>query len=110
MDDKLIGRKKSFPGRLSTLLCMWFLAEMLVSMLLSGIYSFVGLPLPPLFYFLSAMIYLSGGLLGGMSSRESLHKSGLLGANIVVALFILVTSIGFLFLSIVFVVIGLQHL
>jgi len=48
--NNTIERQQRFPGRLGTLLCMWFLAGMLLSMLLSGIYSFVGVPLPAVFF------------------------------------------------------------
>jgi hypothetical protein len=39
---------------------------MFLNLLLSGIYSVAGLLLPPVFFFLSGMIYLAGGLLGGV--------------------------------------------
>ena len=110
MDNNPIGRQQRFPNRLGTLLCMWFLAGMLLSMLLSGIYSFVGVPLPAVFFFLSGVVYLTGGLLGGMWSREGIRKRGLSHPDVIVALFVLIISIGFLLLSGVFVVIGFQRL
>jgi hypothetical protein len=109
MDNNSVRRQKSFPGRMGTLLCMWFLAGMPVSMFLSGIYAFVGMPLPPLFYFLSSMVYLTGGLLGCMWSRESLRRNGLSIADVFIMLFILILGVGFLLLSIVFIVIGFQR-
>jgi hypothetical protein len=65
---------------------------------------------PPLFFFLSGMIYLSGGLLGGIWSRKSFHKRGLQGTNVIIAIIVLPLSIGFLFLGIVFIVTGFRHL
>lgn len=103
-------RQKSFPGRLGTLLCVWFFTGMPLSMLLSGIYSVLSLPLPPLFFFLSSMIYLTGGLLGGMWSRESFYRSGLSYTDVVVTLLVLIISIGFLLLGIFFLIHGFQHL
>jgi hypothetical protein len=103
-------QQKSFPGPLGTVLCIWFLAGMLLSMGLSGIYSVVGLLLPPLFFFLSSMVYLSGGLLGSIWSRESLRRRGLSHTHVIVTLFVLLLSIGFLFLGILFVVIGFRHM
>jgi hypothetical protein len=110
MDDNHTGRQKSFLNHLSALLCVWFLAGMSLSMLLSSISSFIGMPLPPLFFFLSGMIYLTGGLLGGIWSRESLSRKGLRYTDIIVSLFVLIMSIAFLLLSIVFIIIGLWHL
>ncbi len=104
-------RQKSFPGRLGTILCMWFLAGMPLSTLLSGIYSFVGVPLPPLFFFLSGMMYLTGGLLGGIWGRESLRRKDFsLSTDVLLALFVLLLSVGFLLVGIVFVVTGFRHL
>lgn len=102
--------QNGFPGRPWTLMCMWFLAGMPLSMLLSGVYSLLGVPLPPLFFFLSSMVYLTGGLLGGRWSSESLYRKGLPSVDGIVALFVAIVSVGFLFLSIVFVVIGFQRL
>lgn len=110
MDHNIIGRQKKFPHHWSTLLCIWFLAGMPLSMLLSSIYSFIGLPLPPLLFFLSGMVYLTGGLLGGIWSRESLYRKGLRYTDRIVSLFVFIMSIAFLILSIVFILIGLQHL
>jgi hypothetical protein len=109
MDNKTV-QQKGFPGRLGTVLCMWFLAGMPLSMVLSGVYSLLGMPLPPLFFFLSSMVYLTGGLLGAMWSRESLRRKGLPFTDGMVALFVLIVSVGFLFLSIVFVITGFQRL
>ncbi|GAC1425179.1 MAG: hypothetical protein PVS3B3_23730 [Ktedonobacteraceae bacterium] len=108
--DHTVIRQKGFPGRLGTLLCIWFLAGMPLSMLLSGVYAAVGVPLPSLFFFLSSIVYLTGGLLGGMWGKERLHRKGLLNADGIVTLFILIVSIGFLLLSIVFLAIGFQRL
>jgi len=109
MDNKTI-RQKSFPGRVGTLLCMWFLAGMPLSMVLSGVYSLLGVPLPPLFFFLSSIVYLTGGLLGGMWSRESFRRTGLPSTDGIVALCVAIVSVSFLFLSIVFLVTGFQRL
>jgi hypothetical protein len=110
MNNNTIGRQQNFPGRLGTLLCMWFLAGMLLSMLLSSISWLVGVPLPAVFFFLSGMVYLTGGLLGGLWSRESLRRKGLSYPDVIVALFVLIISIGFLLLSVVFAVKGFQRL
>lgn len=110
MDNTPLGRQKSFPGPFGTIMCAWFLAGMSLSMVLSGVYFFVGVPLPPLLFFLSGMSYLTGGLLGGMWSRETLRRRGLSGADRFVALFVLLLSIGFLLAGSVFVVIGFRRL
>ncbi|MEO6891659.1 MAG: hypothetical protein ABI456_18885, partial [Ktedonobacteraceae bacterium] len=78
--------------------------------LLSGIYSVAGLLLPPLFFCLSGTIYLAGGLLGGLWSRESLRRRELSRIDVIVTLFVLLLSIGFLLLSIIFVIMGLRRL
>ncbi|MEO6888604.1 MAG: hypothetical protein ABI456_05445 [Ktedonobacteraceae bacterium] len=110
MSNHPIERPRSFPGRLGTVLCVWFLSGMFLSMLLSGIYSVAGLLLPPLFFFLSGTIYLAGGLLGGLWSRESLRRRELSRTDVIVTLFVLLLSVSFLFLSIVFVIIGFRRL
>ena len=75
------------------------------------LYLFSGcLLLPPLFFFLSSMIYLTGGLLGGMWSRERLRLRGLSRAEVLVTLFVLLLSISFLLLGILFVVVGFRRL
>ena len=83
---------------------------MSLSMLLNGVYFFAGVPLPPLLYFLSSVIYLTGGLLGGMWSRESLRRRSLCNADVFVTLFVLLLSVGFLLVSIIFIVIGFRRL
>ncbi len=110
MSNNAPAKQKGFPGRLGTLLCVWFLVGMFLNLLLSGIYSVAGLLLPPLFFFLSGMIYLAGGLLGCMWSGENLHLGGLSRTDVIVTLFVLLLSIGFLLLGILFVVIGFRHL
>ncbi len=110
MGNTLVEKQKSFPGRLGTVLCMWFLTGMPLSILLSGIYSFMGVPLPSLFFFLSSLVYLTGGLLGGMWSRESLRRKSLLSTDGMIILFVLLLSAGFLLVGSVFIVIGFQHL
>lgn len=110
MSNHTRGKPKSFPGPLGTVLCAWFLGGMLLSLLLSSIYSVVGLLLPPLCFFLSSMIYLTGGLLGGMWSRERLRLRGRSRAEVLVTLFVLLLSIGFLLLGILFVVVGFRRL
>ncbi len=81
-----------------------------LSTLLSGIYSFLGVSLPSLFFFLSGMMYLTGGLLGGIWSRDSLRRKGLLSADGLLALFVLLLSAGFLLVGVVFIVTGFRHL
>jgi hypothetical protein len=110
METNVRGKQTSFPGRVGTILCMWFLAGMPLSMLLSGIYTLLGVSLPPLFFFLSSLIYLTGGLLGGMWSQGNLRRKGLSWINGIAALFVLLLSIGFLLLGIIFVVRGFQRL
>jgi len=56
------------------------------------------------------MIYLTGGLLGGMWSRERLRLRGLSRAEVLVTLFVLLLSISFLLLGILFVVVGFRRL
>src|SRR5260370_1541375 len=102
MSNHTLGKPKSFPGPLGTVLCAWFLGGMLLSLLLSGIYSVVGLLLPPLFFFLSSWIYLTGGLLGGMWSRERLRLRGLSRSKRHATLFALLLTIGFLLLGFLF--------
>ncbi len=110
MSNTTEEKQKSFPGRFGTVLCMWFLAGMPLSIMLSGIYSFVGVPLPPIFFFLSSMVYLTGGLLGGIWGKESLRQKGFRSADVMLALFVLLLSVSFLLVGIVFVIIGFQHL
>ena len=64
MGNTLVEKQKSFPGRLGTVLCMWFLTGMPLSILLSGIYSFMRVPRPTLYFFLSSLVYLTVGLQG----------------------------------------------
>jgi hypothetical protein len=110
LSNNTAGKQKSFPGRLGTLLCVWFLGGMFLSMLLSGLYSVVGLPLPPMYFFLSSVIYLTGGLLGGMWSRERFPLRKISCTEVIVTLFVLLLSICFLLLGIFFIVIGFRHL
>jgi hypothetical protein len=81
-----------------------------LSMALSGLYFAAGVPLPPLLFFLSSMVYLSGGMLGGLWSRENLRRKGLSSSDLIGMLFVLTMSTGFLFLGIAFTVIAFQHL
>jgi hypothetical protein len=81
-----------------------------LSMALSGLYFAAGVPLPPLLFFLASLIYLSGGLLGGLWGRENLRRKGLSSTDLIGTLFVLTVSMGFLFLGIAFTVIAFQHL
>ena len=102
-------QRTTFPGPLGAILCTWFLVGMLLSMVLSGIYSIAGLLLPPLFFFLSSIVYLSGGLLGCLWSRENLRQRTHSRTYLIITLFILLLSVSFLFLGIFFIIISLQH-
>ena len=110
MSHNTTEEQRSFPGRLGTVLCMWFLGGMFLSMLLSGLYSVIGLLLPPVFFFLSSMIYLTGGLLGGIWTREKFPLRKLSRTDMIVTLFVLLLSAGFLLSGILFAVIGFRHL
>lgn len=79
-------------------------------MLLNGLYFVAGVPLPALLFFLSSLIYLSGSLLGGLWSGEHLRRKRLSGSELVGIVLVFIASIGFLCLSVVFAVVGFQHL
>ena len=92
------------------LLQVWFFVGMPLSMALSGLSFVAGIPSPPLLFFLSSMIYLSGSLLGGLWSGENLRRQGLSRSDRVGTLFVLVASVGFLCLGIIFAVVGFRRL
>src|SRR5258707_10833390 len=109
METNAIEKQIHFRGRVGTILCMWFLAGMPLSMLLSGIYTLLGVPLPPLYFFLSSLIYLTGGLLGGILSKGSFHPSGFSRPDCIFAFFLFILCVCFLFLRLFFGFIGFQR-
>jgi hypothetical protein len=110
MDKKTVERHAHVIGHLRTIVAIWFFAGMPLSMVLSGLAFVAGVPLPPLLFFLTSLVYLSGGLLGGIWCGESLRRRDLSGPHLGGSLFILVASIGFLYLAIIFAVMGFRHL
>lgn len=103
-------RDKRFMAFLRPVLTIWFFAGMPLSMLLSVLYSFFGVLQPPLLLFLASMTYISGSILGGLWSGESLLKQRSALIDTLGPLCVLVASIGFLCLGIVFAVIGFKRL
>jgi hypothetical protein len=97
-------------NRLRPLLAIWFFAGMPLNMLLSWLYFFLGGPLPGILFLLSSLVYLSGGLLGTLWSLESLRKQASIRWEIVGALLVLLVSVGFLYLGVLFALKGLQRL
>ncbi len=106
----MIERYPRFVAFLRPILSIWFFVGMPLSMLLSSLYSFFGAAQPPLLFFLTSMTYLSGSMLGGLWSAESLRKSRNARIDILGPLCVLVASIGFLCLGIVFAVIAFKRL
>src|SRR5437868_5037926 len=88
------------------ILITWFFIGMPLSILLSGLYMVVGFALPPLLFFLPGLTYLSGGLLGSIVSGESLRRRHQLNSQFVGSLLILVASIGFLVMGVIFAAVG----
>ncbi len=110
MDKETVERHVRLIGHLRTLFATWFFAGMPLSMVLSGLSFVAGVPSPPLLFFLSSMIYLSGSLLGGLWSGENLRRQRLSRSDRVGALFVLVASVWFLCLGIIFAVVGFRRL
>ncbi len=106
----MIERYKRFLAFLRPVLSIWFFVGMPLSMLLSSLYSFFGLPQPPLLLLLASMIYLSGSILGGLWSGESLCKQRNALVDTLGPLCVLTGSVGFLCLGIVFAVIAFKRL
>ena len=103
-------KQMSLMSHLRPLLAIWFFAGMPLNMLLSWLYFFMGGPLPGFLYLLSSLVYLSGGLLGGLWSIERLRKQGKIRWDGFAILLVLVVSIGFLYLAILFAATGLRRL
>jgi hypothetical protein len=97
-------------GRVQILLSNWFFVGMPLSILLSGLYMMFGFALPPVLFFLPGLTYLSGGLLGSIVSGESLRSSHQLNSQFVGSLLILLASIGFLVIGIIFAAVGFRRL
>ena len=110
MDKKNVERHTRVIDRLRTLFAIWFFAGMPLSMVLSGLFFVAGVPFPPLLFFLSSMVYLSGSLLGGLWSGENLRRQGLSRSDRAGALLVLIMSAGFLCLGIIFAVVGFRRL
>jgi hypothetical protein len=110
MNKNSVERHVRVIGHLRTLFAIWFFAGMPLSMVLSGLSFVVGVPFPGLLFFLSSMIYLSGSLLGGLWSGENLRRQELSRADRVGTLLVLVASVGFLCLGIIFAVVGFRRL
>jgi hypothetical protein len=103
-----MGASGGMTDKLRTLFAIWFFAGMPLSMVLSGLFFVAGVPSPPLLFFLSSAIYLSGSLLGGLWSGENLRRQGLSRPDRVGTLFVLAASVGFLCLGIIFAVMGFR--
>lgn len=96
--------------RLRSLLAIWFFVGMPLNMLLNWLYFFVGGSVPGILSLLSGLVYLSGGLLGIAWSREKMQKQQKILWEKVVVWLLLIVSVGFLFLGILFIMIGLRRL
>ena len=70
MDKKTVERYAHVIGHVRTIVAIWFFA----GMPLSGLAFVAGVTFPPLLFFLTSLVYLSGGLLGGVWSGESLRR------------------------------------
>jgi len=110
MDKKTVERHAHVIGHVRTIVAIWFFAGMPLSMLLRGLAFVAGVTFPPLLFFLTSLVYLSGGLLGGVWSGESLRRRDLYGPHLGGSLFIIAASIGFLCLAIIFAVMGFRRL
>lgn len=110
MDKKIVERYARVSGFLHSALGIWFFVGMPLSMILSGLYFFLGVPVPPLLFFLSSLTYLSGGFLGCLWSGEGLLRKTLSPSELIGLLFVLVISVGFLLVGIVFAINGFRRL
>lgn len=109
--DKIADEEKVLSiNRLRPLLAIWFFAGMPLNMLLSWLYFFVGGTLPGVLFLLSSLVYLSGGLLGTLWSLESLRKQTSIRWDSLGALLVLIVSVGFLYLGVLFALDGLRRL
>lgn len=108
MDKIAAEGKVLLINRLRPLFAIWFFAGMPLNMLLSWLYFFLGGPLPGILFLLSSLVYLSGGLLGTLWSLETVRKESIRW-EIVGALLVLIVSVGFLYLGVLFALKGLQR-
>lgn len=106
----MIERYKSILAYIRPILGIWFLVGMPLSMLLSSLYSFFGLPQSSLLFFLTSMTYVSGGMLGGAWSGEHVWRNRSLRVDTLGPLCVLVGSIGFLCLGVVFAIVAFKRL
>ena len=110
MDKTYHKNSDQWRENVQIILTNWFFVGMPLSILLSGLYMVFGFALPPVLFFLSGLTYLSGGLLGSIVSGESLRKSHQLNSQFVGSLLILLASIGFLVIGIIFAAVGFRRL
>lgn len=101
---------KRLTAFLRPVLGVWFFAGMPLCMLLSSLYTFLGMPQPPVFFLLASVTYFSGSVLGGLWSGRSLWKQRTTCIDILGPLCVLIASIGFLILGMVFAVIAVERL
>ncbi len=105
----MIERYKGVAAYIRTILSIWFFVGMPLSMLLSSLYSFFGVSPPPLLLFLASMTYLSRSVLGGLWGRESLQKNRGSRIDIIGPLFVLMGSVVFLCIGIVFAIVAFKR-
>lgn len=98
------------PASFQNLLAIWFFAGMPLALVLSGLYTVASIPIPPLIFLLCGVIYLSGGVLAGLWSLESLQSSRRSLWDLVGSLIVLTASIGFLITGIIFALKGYLRL
>ena len=110
MDKTYNKHSDQWCERVQIILTNWFFVGMPLSILLSGLYMVFGFALPPVLFFLPGLTYLSGGLVGSIVSGESLRRSHQLNSQFVGSLLILLTSIGFLVIGIIFAAVGFRRL
>ncbi len=106
----MIGRYTRFVAFLQPILSIWFFAGMPLSMLLSSLYTYFGIAQPPLLFFLSSGTYFSGSLLGGFWSIGRLRMPKKAPVELLAYLCVLLGSLGFLCLGVVFAVVGCRRL
>jgi hypothetical protein len=110
MDKRYAENSNQWREYAQKILTTWFFVGMPLSILLSGLYMVLGFALPPLLFFLPALTYLSGGLLGSVVSGESLRRSHQLNTQFFGSLLILAVSIAFLVMGIIFAAAGFRRL
>ena len=103
-------RYKRFITFLRPILSIWFFVGMPLSMLLTSLYSFLGVSQPPLLFLLASMTYFSGSLLGGVWSAGSLCRPRKARIELLGPLCVLIASVGFLCLGIAFAVVAWKRL